>query len=157
MELREGQVYEGMVSVSGEAGPLHRWIIVSPHGRTHAHSIDIPGELHCLSVATVLNSIENGRLKLVDYDPHHPVLELQRAKEAAGIRDAHLGLHGQSMEKMLGLLEEAVHEHLPYAPFAAGEILSLVNDAFYTHDEIEALTARVTALVPEATAAAPAV
>lgn len=147
MKLEEGQIYRGGVSVSGEAGPEREWIIVAPFGKTHAHSIDNPLELHCLPVAAVLKGVENGMLRLVGEDGDHPVLRLQRAKETQGVRDAHLGLYGARMDKMLALLDDAVKSGRDYAPYAAGEVMALINPAMYRYEDMTRIIQRVHDLV----------
>jgi len=143
MELKEGQIYEGHVSLSGAEGPMRRWIVVAPFNKTHIHSIDNPIELHCWPTSVIHQGIRTGRLKLLDTDPGHPVVRLQRAKEAFGIKDTHLGLRGESLNKMLGLLGVAVAMGEDYAPYIAGEILALIKSAPHTRARLESVKTQV--------------
>lgn len=143
MELQEGQILEGTISISGGAGPLRRWIVVAPSGKTHIHSVDNPVELHCWPIHAALTGLENGKLKLIGYEPDHPVLRLQRAKEAIGVTDAHMGLNQASLDKMIDLLERAAMVGEAYTPYAAGEILALMPRALYSEEEVRAIERRV--------------
>ena len=147
MDLQEGQIYEGMISALGGKGPLQHWIIVKPFGKTHAHSIDNPLDLHCMPVAVSHKAIEAGTLRLVETTPDHPVIRLQREKERRNIQDAHMGLHGKDMLKMLDLLEAATAAGEDYAPYAAGEILALLSHSRHTKSEVTDIRARVEAAV----------
>ena len=147
MQWVEGQIYEGNASISGESGPFHRWILVAPFGKRHAQSIDNPLDLHYLPVASFSNAVESGRLRLVGHERNHPALQWQRAKERAGVRDAHLGLHGAQLQTMLRLLREAVEQGECYAEFAAGEVLASVNEAFYDAESVKAIEQHVFELV----------
>ena len=143
MELGEGQIYQGKVALSGADGPMRRWIVVAPFGKIHAHSIDNPINLHCLPASVIQLGCRQGRLQLVGYEPDHPILRLQRAKESLDIRDSHLGLHSESMDKMLALLEAAVTADEDYALYAAGEILALLKNVAYSAEEVVAIQAKV--------------
>lgn len=143
MELQEGQVFEGAISISGGVGPLRRWIVVAPSGKTHIHSIDNPVELHCWPLHAALTGLENGNLKRIGYEPDHPVLRLQRAKEALGITDAHMGLNQASLDKMIDLLERAAMVGETYTPYAAGEIIALMPRTLYSEEEALAIERRV--------------
>lgn len=145
--MREGEVYEGHVSISGGEGPQRRWLVVAPGGKAHIHSIDNPADLHCWPLHVVRQGLADGRMAYVDFQPHHPVLQLQRAKEARGLRDCHLGLRGAAVESMVVILEEAVAGGLPYAPYAAGEILALLDRSRYSPSEVGRLVARVEELL----------
>ncbi len=147
MDLQEGQIYEGMVSALGGTGPSQHWIIVKPFGKTHAHSIDNPLDLHCMPVAVSHKAIDEGTLRLVETNPDHPVVRLQREKERQHIQDAHLGLHGKDMRKMLDLLEAATAAGEDYAPYAAGEILALLSHSRNTKSEVNDIRERVDVLV----------
>ena len=124
MQLEEGQIYEGGISISGGDGPFRRWLVVSPFGKTHIHTIDDPLELHCWPVTLVESGIESGRLRYVGKSPDHPAIEVQRIKEKLGIRDAHLGISEHCLERLLAALCAAVESGADYAPYLAGEILS---------------------------------
>ena len=125
MDLRPGDIYQGAITAFGHPGPLTHWIVVDPFGRTHLHSFDDPYHLHCMPLTIARQAMKDGTLQWLMYDPEHPVIELQRAKERMDIPDAHLGLRGPFLTRMLTLLENAVANGAPYAPYAAGEILSL--------------------------------
>jgi hypothetical protein len=58
-----------------------RWIVVSPGGKLHAHSLADPLDLHCMPTGILQQSLGLGRLELVQTLPNHPVLRLQRRKE----------------------------------------------------------------------------
>lgn len=143
VQLEEGQVYQGTIAPLGGDGPRRRWLVVAPFGKMHLHSIDDPTDLHCMPLTTALQGIADGRLKLVGRDLDHPALQLQRTKEQVNIRDTHLSLYGKALNDMLALLEYAVREEQPYAPYAAGEILALINDAIYTAPQVEAVRQHV--------------
>ena len=149
MEISEGEIYEGGVSPSGDDGPIRRWIVISPFGKTHAHSIDNPLDTHCLPLGAAIKGITDGKLKRIDTQIDHPILQLQRIKETLGIRDTHLGIHGKSLDRMLELLEQAVNSGANYAPYVAGEIFRLVNKVFYTTDEVEAMRQRIEQLLAQ--------
>jgi len=149
MKLEEGQIYEGDVSLSGELGPHRVWIVVAPFGRTHLHSIDDPLDLHCLTLDAAHRSVANGTLQLIDTNPEHPVLALQREKERRGIQDTHLGLSGKSLHTMSQLLHDAVEAGESYAPYAAGEILAQVNPELCDPTELEGMRGNIeSALAP---------
>jgi len=143
VDLQEGQIYEGTISISGDVGPLRKWIVVAPSGKTHIHSIDNPVELYCWPKHAALTGIQNGNLRLVGFEPDHPILRLQRKKEAAGITDAHLGLNNASMIKMLDLLDRATAAGETYTPYAAGEVLALMPRGLYREEELRAIERRV--------------
>ncbi|MEJ2345403.1 MAG: hypothetical protein P8090_08320 [Gammaproteobacteria bacterium] len=143
MPFEEGQIYQGNVSLSGSEGPERRWIVVTPEGKLHAHSIDDPLEMHCLTVDAMKRGLANGRLHLAGTDPQHPVLQLQREKQQRHIRDSHLGLSGRQLDSMLDLLDEASETNAPYALFAAGEILALANAVLCGPDKLDQVRQRV--------------
>ncbi len=143
MTLEEGQIYEGEVASFGGDGPNGKWIVVAPFGKTHTHSLDDPKDLHCMPVAIAEHAIRTGRLRLVGCDREHPVVQLQRAKEQLGIRDSHMGLHGSSLNQMIGLLEQAVERREAYAPFAAGEIFAHIAKPRYREEDLDAIRTRV--------------
>lgn len=127
MHIEEGQVYEGGVSLSGEAGPFRRWLVVAPFGKMHIHSIDTPLELHCWPVNLLQAGIGSGRLSYIGTDPDHPAIEVQRIKERLGVRDAHLSLSLSALERLVAALRHAVAGGAVYAPYLAGEILTAVS------------------------------
>lgn len=149
MEILEGQIFEGFVSAMGTEGPRMRWIVVSPHGKTHAHSLGDPLELHCMPLGIMAQAIEHGRLALVDVAPDHPIIRLQRAKEARGIADAHMGLRGALLEQMLELLDAAAAQQADYRTFLAGEILTLCSAAEHGEVELAAVRERVNRAIAE--------
>lgn len=142
MKLVEGQIYEGPVSAFGGDGPLQRWMVVAPFGKMHCHSISDPLDLHCMPLAIAKEVTAEGRLTLTGTTTEHPVLRLQRRKESLGIQDAHLGLRGRNLERMLELLERAVADGDDYAPFAAGEVLSLLC-RLHSDEQVETVRGRV--------------
>lgn len=79
-----------------------------------------------MPLAIAEQATTEGRLTLIETDDNHPVIRLQRRKEALGIQDAHLGLRGDNLERMLVLLQQAVSAGEDYAPYAAGEVTSLL-------------------------------
>lgn len=127
MDLQEGQVYEGSVSLMGEEGPLRHWLVIAPFGRLHIHSIDDPLELHCWPAATLELGLAGGRVRQVDSQPDHPVIRLQRLKEEMEIRDSDLGLSNENLHRMLQLLHRLFDEHSELAPYAAGEVFALMR------------------------------
>lgn len=147
MDIVEGQIYEGPVSALGSEGPPMRWIVVSPFGKRHAHSLGDPLELHCMPLGILLQNIELGALTLVDSAPDHPVIRLQRAKEARRLHDTHMGLYGETLAGMLALLDAAVTDAQDYAPFLAGEILTLLDRSRHTETQIGEITHGVQRLI----------
>lgn len=145
--LKEGQVYEGQVSLSGGEGPQRRWLVVAPFGKAHIHSIDDPAELHCWPLSVIHHGLAQGRMAYVEDRPDHPVLKLQRVKEARGLEDCHLGLRGEAVAAMLEILEEAVAAGAAYAPYAASELLALLDRTRYAEEDLAALAARITGLL----------
>jgi hypothetical protein len=130
MNFREGQIFKGNITLSGrDDGPTRSWIVVSPFNKLHIHSIDDPLDLHCWPLFSAQKGIDNGSLKLIKTDADHPVIQLQRAKENFDIRDPHMGLHGDALNKMIELLEHSVASDYPYAAYLAGEILAFIKSA----------------------------
>lgn len=148
--VSEGQIYEGAVSISGETGPYHRWMVIAPFGRMHALSIDDPFDLHCLPLHPLHQGLENGRLRYVESESDHPMLQLQRVKELYQVRDTHLGLAGDNIDKMLAILEDSIANQQDYAAYAAAEILTLLSESLCTPEEEQRIRGRVYELVPEA-------
>lgn len=143
MELEEGQIYEGALSISGGDGPFRRWLVVSPFGKTHIHCIDNPLDLHCWPASLVEPGIESGRLRYVGKDPEHPGIRVQRLKEALGVRDVHLSINDRQLDRLLDALRSAVAAEADYAPYLAGEILSAVARSALLLDRQEAIAASV--------------
>jgi hypothetical protein len=127
MQLEEGQIYEGSISISGGDGPFRRLLVVSPFGKTHIHTIDAPLDLHCWPVTLVASGIESGRLRYIGMMPDHPAIEVQRLKEKLGVRDAHLGISERCLDVLVEALRAAVEAGKEYAPYLAGEILSAAS------------------------------
>lgn len=127
MNLREGQIYVGHVSLMGEEGPTRKWLVIAPFGKTHIHSIDDPLDLHCWPAITILRGLENDRVKLVGNNPDHPVIQLQQRKEAMAIKDSDLGLSNSNLHKMLILLQQLLDEGSQLAAYAAGEVFALLR------------------------------
>ncbi len=143
MKLEEGQIYEGDVSLSGGNGPHRVWIVVAPFGRTHLHSIDDPLDLHCLTLDAAHRSLETGALRLVGTDNAHPVIQLQREKERRQIHDTHLGMSGKTLNAMNELFQDAINSKAPYAQYAAGEILALVNPELCEPNDVACVRQRI--------------
>jgi hypothetical protein len=140
MKFREGQIFKGNITLSGgNDGPTRKWIVVSPFNKTHIHSIDDPLDLHCWPLFSAQKGIEGGYLKLIETVIDHPVMQLQREKENLDINDVHMGLQGESLNKMFQLLEHAVTNGLSYAPYAAGEILAFVDRANHSKKQTESI------------------
>lgn len=127
MDLEEGQIYQGSVSLMGEEGPLRHWLVIAPFGKLHIHSIDDPLELHCWPAATLEMGMASERVRLVGKDTDHPVIRLQRLKEKMEIRDSDLGLSNENLHRMLQLLRQLFEEHSELAPYAAGEVFALMR------------------------------
>ncbi len=132
MEIKEGQIYEGTISLSGSEDEKRRWIVVSPFGKTQIHAIDDPTEPHCWPMSLIQDGLRSGRLKFIETCLTHPVLKLQRAKEAMNIRDIHLGFSEETLNKMLELLEDAAGTGKVYTPYAAGEILEFMTRSTFS-------------------------
>lgn len=126
MQLQEGQIYAGTLSISGGDGPFRRWIVVAPFGKTHIHSIDDPLDLHCWPASLIEPGIESGRLRYVDTVADHPALRVQRLKETLGVRDTHLSIDERQLERLLDALRATVNAGQDTAPYLAGEILGAV-------------------------------
>lgn len=144
MKFDEGQIYKGTITVSGgDDGPIRDWIVISPFNKTHILSINDPLDLHCWPLYSAEKGLEGGYLDLVATDIQHPAMQLQRLKEKHNINDTHLGLHGERLDKMFKLLEQAVLTVEPYAPYAAGEILAFIERADYSKKETESIRQKV--------------
>lgn len=143
MELEEGQIYEGTLSISGGDGPFRRWLVVSPFGKTHIHCIDDPLDLHCWPAGLVEPAIESGRLRYVGKAPEHPGVRVQRIKEALGVRDVHLSINEHQLDRLLAALRRAVVNEADSAPFLAGEILSAAARSALLLDRHELIAATV--------------
>lgn len=147
MELEEGQIYEGNLSISGGDGPFRRWLVVSPFGKTHIHCIDDPLDLHCWPASLVPPAVADGRLRYVGSEPDHPGVRVQRLKEALGVRDAHLSIDGRQLEQLLDALRTTVSDTAALAPYLAGEILAAAARSALLLDRQAAITATVHAIL----------
>jgi hypothetical protein len=147
MELEEGQIYEGSLSISGGDGPFRRWLVVSPFGKTHIHCIDDPLDLHCWPASLIEPGIESGRLRYVGTDREHPGVRVQRLKETLGVRDVHLSIDERQLKRLLEALRSAVADDADYAPYLAGEILSAVARSAALLDRHPAISATVHAIL----------
>ena len=78
------------------------------------------------------------------------MLQLQRVKELHQVRDTHLGLAGDNIDKMLAILEDSIENQHEYAAYAAAEILTLLSESLCTPQEEQRVRSRVYELVPEA-------
>ena len=128
MEFREGEIFDGGLSITGGEGARRRWIVVAPFGKCHLQSIDVPSDIRHRPLHAAERGLHEGHLHWIGYDPEHPVLLLQRLKEERQISDTHLGLRGENLRKMLRLLDAAARSGDPCTPFVAGEILCLHNE-----------------------------
>lgn len=144
MNLEEGQIYEGSVSLMGDEGPLRTWLVIAPFGKLHIHSIDDPMDLHCWPAATLHMGEVAARVRLIGKDPDHPVIRLQRYKEALDIRDSDLGLADDNLDKMLKLVDHLFDEESEIAPYAAGEVLELTRRASLPQQHVESIEKRMT-------------
>lgn len=147
MELEEGQIYEGTLSISGGDGPFRRWLVVSPFGKTHIHCIDDPLDLHCWPASLIEPGIESGRLRYVGKEPEHPGVRVQRLKEALGVRDVHLSIDDRQLERLLDALRSAVTAEADYASYLAGEILSAAARSALLLERHAAISAAVHAIL----------
>jgi len=147
MQLEEGQIYEGGISISGGDGAFRRWLVVSPFGKTHIHSVDDPLELHCWPVTLVESGIESGRLRYVGERLDHPAIAVQRVKEKLGVRDSHLSISQHALERLLDALRAATDAGEEHALYLAGEILSAVSHSANLISQREQLTATVYAVL----------
>lgn len=147
MHFEEGQLYEGAISISGGDGPFRRWIVVSPFGKTHIHSIDEPLEMRCWPAALVESGIESGRLRYAGTDPEHPAVRVQRIKEKLGVRDAHLSLSKSCLDRLIEALRDVAADGSELAPYLAGEILSAAAHSALPGGQREEIRALVRAIV----------
>lgn len=147
MELEEGQIYEGTLSISGGDGPFRRWLVVAPFGKIHIHCVDDPLDLHCWPASLVEPGIESGRLRFVGKEPDHPGIRVQRLKETLGLRDVHLSINERQLGRLLDALRAAVNEEQDYAPYLAGEILSAAMRSALLLDRQTAIAATVHAIL----------
>lgn len=154
MDLEEGQIYEGRVSLMGEEGPLRHWLVIAPFGKLHIHSVDDPLELHCWPAATLQLGDAAQRVRLVDKDTDHPVIRLQRRKEAMEIRDSDLGLSNDNLHKMLRLLHQLFDERSELAPYAAGEVFALMRRSPIPPPHIKSIERHIINMLRDYTAAA---
>lgn len=147
MSLIEGQIYEGEVGSFGHEAPLQLWIVVSSFGKLGLHSISDPLDHHFMALTTAQAAIDNGMLAYRETDGSHPAIALQRAKETRNIRDTHMSVCVSGLNKMMALLKEAVVEHPEYAPYLAGEILSMLGRARYRYSDTAPLVERVQMII----------
>jgi hypothetical protein len=135
MMIKEGQIYEGAISISGSDDVPRKWIVVSPFGKLHIHSIDNPLELHCWPAPLIEEGLKNGQVYLIGDEPEHPMVKLQREKEALELHDTHLGLDNDSANRMLDLLQTATENGTETAPYIAGEILSSLERSNFSEED----------------------
>lgn len=150
MQLEEGQIYEGGISLSGGDGPYRRWLVVAPFGKTHIHSIDEPLELHCWPATLVEWGIESGRLTYVGKQSNHPALDVQRIKERLRVRDVHLSISEQSLGRLLDALRDALEMNADCAPYLAGEIFAAATHSALMTGRGEQIVAAVEGLLRDA-------
>lgn len=149
MTLQEGQVYEGGISLSGGDGPFHRWIVVSPFGKTHIHSIDDPLNQHCWPATLIVQGIRSGRLRQTGYEPEHPAVLLQRVKESFGLRDTHLSLTDKTINGMIELIQDAAHKGMNYTPYAVGELFAHMKMTAISQSRADAITQGVNGILEQ--------
>jgi hypothetical protein len=147
MNLLEGEIYEGELSLMGDEGPLRRWLVVAPFGKLHIHSIDDPLELHCWPATTIELGLDSGRARLVGFEPDHPIIRLQRLKEEHGIKDAELGLLNGNLAKMLALLQQVREQDNELAPYAAGELYALLPRTPISEEQLASIRNQVAGLL----------
>lgn len=133
--IKEGQIYEGSISISGSNGIQRKWIVVAPFGKTHIHSIDDPLDLHCWPAVLIEEGLKNGLIEFVGEEPQHPMVALQRDKEALNIQDSHLGLNNNNVNLMLDMLQSATEFGKPTAPYVAGEILASLDRSNFSEED----------------------
>jgi hypothetical protein len=63
------------------------------------------------------------------------MVKLQREKEAMQIRDTHLGLNNDTVNRMLDLLQTAAEQDADTAPYVAGEILSSLERSNFSEED----------------------
>jgi hypothetical protein len=143
----EGQIYEGEVTGIGAAESPQRWISVAPFKKPALHSISDPLDLHYMPVCVASRLVAEGQLRMVDCQPQHPVVRLQHCKEHLQIRDTHLGVSDNNLERMLTLLRDSVQRRDDYADYAAGEILAMLKSARYRYLDVDPIEATVRALL----------
>lgn len=147
LRFAEGMIFEGEVGAFGWPSALTRWITVAPFNKPELRSISDPLDLHAMPVVIASRAIALGQLIHIMTDSRHPLLELQRAKETLRIHDTHLGIVGNNLQQMLGLLETAVHYSTGYADYAAGEILAMLQRTALGASEFPQIVQRVNDLV----------
>lgn len=147
MQLQEGQVYEGTISISGDEGPFRRWIVVAPFGKTHIHCLDEPLRLRCWPAGLVEAGVQSGRLRLTGSMPDHPILAVQRVKETLKVQDTHLGVSARNLQRLLDALRDAVRAELDYAPYLAGEILAAAERTAVLAHRQEDIAAKVNTIL----------
>ncbi|MBU1190083.1 MAG: hypothetical protein KKA36_00770 [Gammaproteobacteria bacterium] len=155
MQLEEGQVYEGGISISGDDGPFRRWLVVSPFGKTHIHCVDDPLDLHCWPVKLIEWGVESGRLSYIGKIPEHPAIQVQRVKEQLGVRDTHLSIPLLCIERLVEALRAAVDSGEDYAVYLAGEIISSASHSALLQSHRERLISTVHTILGEGEFAAP--
>ncbi len=77
----------------------------------------------------------------------HPAIAVQRVKEKLGVRDTHLSISQQSLERLLDALRTATDAGEEHALYLAGEILSAVSRSAILINQREQLTATVYAVL----------
>lgn len=128
LRFAEGMIFEGEVGAFGWPSTFTRWITVAPFNKPELRSISDPLDLHAMPVVIASRTIAICQLVYVMTDSRHPIVELQRVKESLHIHDTHLGIVGNNLQQMLGLLEHAVHDNAAYTNYAAGEILAMLRN-----------------------------
>lgn len=155
MQLEEGQVYEGGISISGDDGPFRRWLVVSPFGKTHIHCVDDPLDLHCWPVKLIEWGVESGRLSYVGKLSEHPAIQVQRVKEKLGVQDTHLSIPLSCIKLLIEALRAAVDSGEDYAVYLAGEIISSASHSALVQFHREQIISTVHAILSEGDLAEP--
>lgn len=143
MHLVEGQIYAGEIGSFGGEDIYQHWIVIAPFGKTYLQSADEPMNVHFMPIHIAHMAIDSNQFRLIATNPHHPIICLQRAKEARNIRDTHMGCCGDNLNQMLALLNRAVADGADFAPYVAGEILAMLKSARYRFRDTTALEKQV--------------
>lgn len=147
MSLTEGQIFEGEIGSFGHEAPRQQWIVVSSFGKLGLHAISDPLDHHFMSPTVARMAIAGGKLIYSATNLDHPVVKLQREKEARQIRDTHMSVSKTAFGQVMALLEDAVADRRDYAPYLAGEFLAMLERARHRYSDTAPLVARVNMLV----------
>jgi len=143
MHLVEGQIYAGEIGSFGGEDSYQHWIVIAPFGKTYLQTADDPLSVHFMPIHIAHMAIDSGQFHLVEMNSLHPIVRLQRAKEARTIRDTHMGCCGDNLNQMVSLLNRAVSDNIDFAPYLAGEILAMLKSARYRFRDTTTLEKQV--------------